>query len=117
MRFDVVGLHGLDVTEPLRQCAEEKVAKVLNHCDGVSAVMCRLDPGDAHGPKEFQVELVLSVNQASDFVARASGDDLYLAIDAASKKLDRQVRDFQKKRTEHRHGSRAATPPNKDDRP
>lgn len=102
MRIEVVGLHGLEVTDPIRACAEEKVAKLRSHFEGVSAAVYTLDVEDQHGAKEFKVELVVSADQASDFVSKSSGDDLYLAIDSAAKKADRQLRDFKERRVEHR---------------
>lgn len=95
MRIDVVGLHGLTVTEPIEAHALEKSQKLLNHFEGfILSIMYRLEVEDAHGQKQFRVEATVSARQHDEFVAVATGDDLYLAIDAAVNKSDRQLRDF-----------------------
>ncbi|MEO0511512.1 MAG: ribosome-associated translation inhibitor RaiA [Planctomycetota bacterium] len=102
MRIDVIGRHGLVVTEPIRACAVEKSDRLLAHFSGVTAVEFCLEVEDAHGSKDFCVEMVVSADRHEDFVSRSCGDDLYLAIDAAAKKVDRQIRDYKDRLSQHR---------------
>lgn len=94
MRIDVVGLHGLEVTDSMRAHAEEKTQKLLNHFeDLVQSASYRLQVEDTRGVKTFKVELVVGVRQHEDFVAVATGEDLYLTLDSSVNKADRQIRD------------------------
>lgn len=103
MRIDVVGLHGLSVTEPIESHARDKSQKLLNHFeDYILSMMYRLEVEDAHGQKLFKVEATVSVRHHDDIVAIATGDDLYLAVDAAVNKTDRQLRDFKDRQREER---------------
>ena len=96
MRTDVVGLR-LDVTDPIREYAERKVEKLDKFRDQILSIMFRLDVEQGHGADEFAVELTVDVEHHEDFVANAKGDDLYLAIDGAVQKAQRQLGDFKEK--------------------
>ncbi|GAB5496577.1 MAG: ribosome-associated translation inhibitor RaiA [Phycisphaerales bacterium] len=93
MRVDVVGLK-FDVTDAIREYAENKADKLTRYFDGTQLITVRLAEQDRH---TFNVEIVADVEKHDDFVATASGDDLYLAIDAAVQKMSRQLTDFKEK--------------------
>lgn len=93
MRVDVVGMN-LEVTGAIRSHAEGKVEKLLRYFDGIQLITVRL--GQPAG-RDFEVELVVDVVKHDDFVAKASGTDLYLAIDSAVQKMSRQLTDFKEK--------------------
>lgn len=93
MRVDVVGLK-FEVTDPIREYAETKVEKLLRYFDGTQLITVRLAQPAG---REFTVELVVDVEKHDDFVATASGDDLYLTIDSSVQKMSRQLTDFKEK--------------------
>ena len=97
MRVDVVGLD-LEVTDPIRAHAEEKAEKLTRYYDGVQQITIRLrkPQHDTNHPM-YEVELTADVEKHDDFVATATGDDLYLTIDGAVQKATRQLTDFKQK--------------------
>ncbi len=95
MRVEVVGLK-FEVTDAIRQYAETKADKLTRYFDRTQMITVRLSERDKRAG-EFEVELVADVEKHDDFVSTASGDDLYLAIDAAVQKMTRQLTDFKEK--------------------
>lgn len=100
MRVDVVG-RGIDVTDAIREYAEDKVAKLTRYFDRTQQITLTLTKADHHG--NFDVEIVTDVEKHDAFVASAQGDDLYGAIDHASQRASRQLTDFKEK---HKMGNR-----------
>ncbi len=93
MRVDVVGLK-FEVTDAIREYAESKVEKLSRYFDGIQLITIRLAQPAG---RDFTVELVTDVEKHEDFVATATGDDLYLAIDSSVQKMSRQLTDFKEK--------------------
>jgi putative sigma-54 modulation protein len=95
MRIDVVGKH-LDITPAIQQYATAKVEKLTKIFDGTQQirVYCESPQGRA---AEFHVEVAVDVVKHKDFIANASGPDLYAAIDVAVDKAQRQLRDHKEK--------------------
>lgn len=96
MRIEVIG-RNLDVTDPIRQHAEGKAAKLERFCDGIQLMTFRLSREDHQTHGQFGVELVVDVEKHDDFVASANDKDLYAAIDAAVQKSTRQLTDYKEK--------------------
>ncbi len=96
MRIEVIG-RNLEVTDPIRQHAEAKAAKLPRFFDGVQLITFRLSREDHHTHGQFGVELVVDVQKHDDFVCHANDKDLYAAIDAAVQKSTRQLTDFKEK--------------------
>lgn len=95
MRVDVVGLKFV-VTDAIREHAESKVDKLSRYFDGIQLITVRLSE-HVNKANEFGVEIVADVEKHDDFVATATGDDLYLTIDSAVQKMSRQLTDFKEK--------------------
>lgn len=101
MQTTVVGRH-MDVTDPIRQHAEQKIAKLdkykdmIVHCDFTLA-------REVAGKEIYLAELLVSVRHHPEIVAKAEGHDIYVLIDEAIAKAGRQLHDFKEKsRLEHR---------------
>ncbi|MCA3004568.1 MAG: ribosome hibernation-promoting factor, HPF/YfiA family [bacterium] len=94
MRVDVIGKH-MEVTEPIRTFAESKSERLTRHYDGVQRIVFRLEQ-EPHN-KGFHVEVVVDVEKHDDFVANATGPDLYTCIDQAVDKSVRQLTTFKEK--------------------
>ncbi|HED52737.1 MAG TPA: ribosome-associated translation inhibitor RaiA [Phycisphaerales bacterium] len=104
MRVDVVGFK-LEVTDAIRAHAETKAGKLPKFFDGTQQVTFRLTAlGPGHGG--FEVEVVVDVEKHDDFVAKATGDDLYLTIDSAVHKVTRQLTTFKEKLKQSGHHPR-----------
>lgn len=96
MRIEVVGKN-LEVTDPIRQHAVAKAAKLPRFFDGVQLITFRLSRDEHHKHGPFAVELVVDAQKHEDFVSHANHEDLYAAIDAAVQKATRQLTDFKEK--------------------
>src|SRR5947207_2668826 len=102
MRIDVVGRH-IDVTEALKQYAEQKAGKLPKYFDGVLAITVTLSKTNNQHHGEFEAELVIDVQKHDDFVSHATAKDLYAAIDLVAEKGERQLRDFKEQLKQGKH--------------
>lgn len=96
MRVDVVG-RNLDITDPIREHAEEKAAKLPHHFNGVQQITFTMAQDNHSQVAEFDVELLIDVVHHDEFVCHAKGTDLYGAIDLAVQKGVRLLTDFKEK--------------------
>jgi putative sigma-54 modulation protein len=96
MRIEVFG-KGMEITTAILQHAESKASKLPRYFDGVQLITIRLRKEDHHNTGEFGAELVVDVEKHDDFVAHATGDDLYLVIDQVVQKATRQLTDFKER--------------------
>jgi len=99
METKVSGRH-LEITEAIREYAENKVSKLPRYFNRVQAVEVVADKSEHH---QFDVEIRVQVERTEPFIARTAGPDLYACIDAGVDKLERQLTDH-KKRTRQRKG-------------
>jgi|SRR6185436_14425481 ribosomal subunit interface protein len=96
MRIEVIG-RNLEVTDAIREHARGKAEKLPKFFDGIQLMTFRLTREDHQHHGKFGVELVVDVEKHDDFVASASAEDLYAAIDAAVQKASRQLTDFKER--------------------
>ena len=96
MRIDVVG-RNIDVTDAIREHAEQKAEKLPRYFDGVQQITVSLSKEDHHQHGNYDAELVIDVEHHDDFIAHARGEDLYAIIDQAVQKGVRQLTDFKEK--------------------
>lgn len=102
MRIDVIG-RGIEITPAIKLHAETKAAKLPTYYDGVQQITFKLSPqGHQHKP-QFDVEIVCDVEHHDDFVSHATGEDAYLAIDAAVGKASRQLAEFKERLKNGKH--------------
>lgn len=96
MRINVVG-KGIEITDAIKLHAESKADKLPRYFDGVQQITITVSHEDSHTRGQLAAEIVVDVEKHEDFVAHASGDDLYLVIDAVVQKASRQLSDFKEK--------------------
>ncbi|HEX9876981.1 MAG TPA: ribosome-associated translation inhibitor RaiA [Gammaproteobacteria bacterium] len=95
MQLTLTG-HQLDITPALREFVEGKLKRLQRHCDTMSDIHCILT-----------VEKLLHRAEATAHMsggtihADATAEDMYAAVDALIDKLDRQVKKFKEKVTDH----------------
>ncbi len=101
MEITVVGRH-MDVTDPIRQHAEQKIAKLDKYQDQV--IRCDVTVSrEASGKELFSAEVIFSVRNHPEIIGKAQGQDLYALIDEAVTKAGRQLHDFKERlKLEHR---------------
>ncbi len=99
MDIVVSGKH-VDVTEPIRAYAMGKVDRFPKFFDRVTEIEVLLDKHDNHS---FEVEMIVKAERTDPFVATASNDDLYAAIDDTTSKIERQLHDHKEKLRNRKH--------------
>ena len=98
MQITVSG-HQVEITEPLRDYASEKVGRLQKHLDGVINAKIVL-----HVQKNLhQAEATIHA-PGTTLHADAEGPDMYAAIDALAAKLDRQMLRHRGKTANHHRG-------------
>ncbi len=89
--------HHVEVTPALREVATGKLEKLTRHYDKIVSIHVI-----------FQVEKLRQIAEATVHVAKseihasAESEDLYSAIDSMVDKLDRQLKKYKEKHSDHR---------------
>lgn len=103
MQITVSG-HQMEITEPLRTYASEKITRIQKHFDHMTTTNIVL-----HVEKNRHMAEATIHAKGATLHANAEGSDMYAAIDSLADKLDRQVLKHKEKvTTNHRRkvGSR-----------
>ena len=95
MKISVSGQH-IDITEPLRNYASDKITKLQKHFDNMTTTNVVL-----HVEKNRHLAEATIFAKGTTLHANAIGEDMYAAIDALADKLDRQVLKHKEKTTSH----------------
>ena len=98
MQITVTGKH-LDITDPIRDYANEKAGKLSKYFDQIMSIEVIADKGQNH---DYEIEMIVHVEHHEHFVAKTHGEDLYAAIDQAQDKLERQLTDHKNKLKSHK---------------
>lgn len=96
MQLNVTG-HHVDVTTSLKGYVERKLDRVVRHSDQVIDVHCILTVEKLRHKAEAKILL-----SGATVYAGAVHEDMYAAIDALADKLDRGVKKYKEKVTNHR---------------
>ena len=98
MEVIVTGRH-LDITDSIRDHAEQRVQRFPRYFAGVSTVEVVLNRPDQ---RHFEAELIVHASGHEHFVARGTDPDLYACIDQASDRIERQLHDHKEKLRNHK---------------
>ena len=102
MQINVSGQH-IEVTKSMRDYVTSKMERLERHFDQVTNVHAVLSV-----EKQRQMaEATIHINGATVF-ANAENEDMYAAIDALVDKLDRQIKKYKEKRSDHHRAESAA---------
>jgi len=97
MQINITG-HHVDVTQSLRAYITEKMQKLSRHFDQVNSINVILNV------EKLQQHAEATVNAAGrTLFATATASDMYASIDGLVDKLDRQVRRYKDRITDHQH--------------
>lgn len=96
MQITLTGHHA-NAGERLKLHVEKKFAKLERHFDHISNVHVIL----THHNQSFQAEATLHAS-GKELFANAEAHDAFVAVDALSEKLDRQVVKYKEKLSNHR---------------
>lgn len=94
-QIKIVGRHVL-VTDSMKHYAEEKVAKIERFSDRILEVLVTMDIQKL----EHIVDIVIKVDHIK-IKSRASSTDMYASIDAAVGRIERQLRRYRKRISDH----------------
>ncbi len=98
MQIDLTG-HHIDITEPLRNYVGDKFERLERHFDHVTDVHVVLSVEKLR----HKAEATLHVSGGKIF-ADNTEEDMYAAIDGLADKLDRQLKKYKEKMTDHHRG-------------
>jgi putative sigma-54 modulation protein len=89
----------MDVTQPLRDFAEQKAAKLSKYYDRVQDIEVVFDAGK----DKTRVEIIVIAEHRTRFIAHSEEDDAYAGVDDCVGKLERQLSDHKKKFRNRKH--------------
>ncbi|MAZ78141.1 MAG: ribosomal subunit interface protein [Legionellaceae bacterium] len=98
MNINISG-QNIEVTDALRELTMTKFEKITRHFDHITNVHVIFNAKKM----EHTVEATLHV-PGEEIFAKATEDDMYKALDEMINKLDRQVRKYKSKVTDHHRG-------------
>ena len=85
MQLNISG-HHVDVTEAMRNYAEEKIQRLQRHFDQITNTQVTLIVEKMVQKAEATIHI-----SGADIFAASESEDMYAAIDALADKLDRQL--------------------------
>ena len=92
----------MDITEAIREHAQEKTDKLPKYYDRINQVEVILD--DSPGGN-ISVEIIVRAEHSTIFVVTETGQDAYTCIDVAVHKLERQLRKKKEKERNNKHSA------------
>jgi len=106
VRFAVTGRH-LEITEAMKQYAEEKATRLNRFYDRLQSIEAVVEKQGIQN----RVEMVVTTDHQDTFVGQVDASDCYEAIDLVVDKLEAQLRRHKEKlrNRKHRTGSREET--------
>jgi len=93
--------HG-QISDATREKVTAKVEKLVRYFDRITAILVTIDLKDRDAPS---VDLKVSAKHKHDFVATGQADELMASIDAATGKLEQQLRKHKEKIQDRHRGS------------
>ena len=104
MLFNVIGKH-VEITQAIRQHAQEKAAKLPRYYDSITKVDVIVEAAEK-GAAPQGVEVIASGEHNKIFIAKEKGTDVYTCIDLAIHKLERQLTKAKGMERDNKHGDR-----------
>lgn len=103
MHFTITGKH-IDITDSLKEHVRNKTSKLPRYYNSLTEVEVIID-GDVGRSQavEMNVEIIARAKHKNVFVVNETGDDAYLAVDGAVKKLERQLTKQKEKERNNKH--------------
>ena len=99
MLFTITGKH-IEITEAMRQHAQEKTSKLSKYYDSVNQIEVVVDGGEGGST---MVEIIARAEHSKVFVGTERGQDAYQCIDMATHKLERQLRRTKSRERDDKH--------------
>ncbi|MCA9078816.1 MAG: ribosome-associated translation inhibitor RaiA [Planctomycetaceae bacterium] len=97
MQVAITCRHG-DIPDDVREYITQKVEKLLNYFERVTAINVTLD---FEGGRVTS-EIIVDTEHKHDFVASNTGDDVKPTFDSSLHKMEQQIRRYKQKIQDHR---------------
>jgi len=101
VQLSVTGRH-VDITDSMKQYAEEKTLKLTKFYDRIEAIDVVVD----REVVQHRVEVVVRTDHKQTFVGQVDAGDYYEAIDLVVDKLERQLKKHKEKLRNRKHATR-----------
>jgi putative sigma-54 modulation protein len=88
LQFTISGKH-VEITKAIKSYAQKKTAKFPRYYDSINRVEVIIE-GNEGG--NASVEVIASAEHSKLFIVKETGENTYACIDAAVRKLQRQLR-------------------------
>ena len=99
MLFTITGKH-IEITDAIREHAEEKTAKLPRYYNSINQIEVIIEGNEGGKPS---VEIIARAEHSNIFIVKESGDDVYVCIDIAARKLERQLKRKKEKQRNNKH--------------
>lgn len=96
MRITVKG-RNIEITDSIREYAEEKVGKVMNHYDQIQSIDVVLNVIKNPSVAKNHTAEVICKFLSGSVTAEESAETMYASIDLVADKINRQVKKFKEK--------------------
>ena len=100
MLFTITGRH-TEITESIKSHAEEKTAKLPRFYDSINQVEVIIEGGSDGG--SIKVEVIARAEHGKIFVVTQTGQDVYVCIDSAVRRLEGQIRKKKEKERDNKY--------------
>ena len=94
-----VSSRHMEVTEPLKNYAQQKAEKLTKYYDRIQEIEVVFD----NGKDTTRVEMIVNAEHADPFVVHHDDGDAYACIDGCVHKLERQLSEHKKKFRNRKH--------------
>lgn len=94
-----VSSRHMEVTDSLREYAEQKAGKLIKYFDRIREVEVIYDAGK----DRMSVEMVVNADHTRQFVASHEFSDAYACVDQCVDKLERQLHEHKDKHRNRKH--------------
>jgi putative sigma-54 modulation protein len=95
MQLNLTGRH-IEITPALRDYLTNKVTRIERHFDNVTDIHCILTVDKLQHKAEAKINV-----SGNTLYAESIEDDMYAAIDGLIDKLDRQLKKYKEKQSDH----------------
>lgn len=103
MQVAVTARH-LDITDSMKNYAEEKTGKLARYYDRIDQIEVLLDRESL----QYRVEVVVHTDHAQTFVGHVDAGNFHEAVDLVSDKMERQILKHKEKLRNRKHPAEPA---------
>ena len=99
MLLTITAKH-IEMTDAIREYIESKTAKLPKYFNSINRLEVIIDGNDGG---RISAELIASAEHNKLFIAKEIGEDMYVCVDLAAHKIERQISRRKKKERNNKH--------------